>query len=136
MRHLLYYMMLCKEEENVYTISVRRHFDAAHALRGYRGKCERLHGHRWEVVAAVRVPELDDIGLGVDYGIIKQALDGVLARLDHVNLNEVPPFDAINPSSEHLANHIYEQLQASLDLPVSEVQVFESPDAWVTYTPD
>jgi 6-pyruvoyltetrahydropterin/6-carboxytetrahydropterin synthase len=120
----------------VYTVSVRRHFDAAHALRGYSGKCERLHGHRFEVVVSVQRRELDRIGLALDYGIIKQALDAVLATLDHTNLSEVPPFDAENPSSERLAAYIHDQMTVRLGGPIHQVQVFESPDAWVTYTPD
>ena len=60
----------------------------------------------------------------------------MLARLDHTNLNEAPPFDHINPSSEHLARFIHEQLTSRLSLVVQQVQVYESPDAWVTYTPD
>jgi len=120
----------------VYAVSVRRHFDAAHALRGYRGKCENLHGHRWEVVVSVQRQQLDDIGIALDYGVIKRELDAVLARLDHANLNETPPFDVINPSSEQLAAFVHEQLTARLTIPVQQVRVYESPDAWVTYTPD
>ena len=120
----------------MYTVAVRRHFDAAHALRGYQGKCENLHGHRWEVVVAVQRQALDEIGLALDYGVIKRELDAVLAGLDHRYLNESPPFDAINPSSEHLAAFIHQQMTTRLALPVHMVQIFESPDAWVTYTPD
>jgi 6-pyruvoyltetrahydropterin/6-carboxytetrahydropterin synthase len=120
----------------VYVVAVRRHFDAAHALRGYRGKCENLHGHRWEVVVSVQRQQLDDIGLALDYGILKRELDAVLLRLDHTNLNETPPFDDLNPSSEHLAAFIHEQLTTRLGFAVQQVQVYESPDAWVTYTPD
>ncbi|NLX36501.1 MAG: 6-carboxytetrahydropterin synthase [Chloroflexi bacterium] len=120
----------------MYTVSVRRHFDAAHALRGYAGKCERRHGHRFEVVVSVQRCQLDSIGLALDYGIIKRELDSVLALLDHTDLNETPPFDEINPSSEHIAAYIHDQMAARLGGPIDQVQVYESPDAWVTYTPD
>ena len=38
----------------MYQVSVEQHFDAAHFLRGYRGKCEAVHGHRFRVVVRVR----------------------------------------------------------------------------------
>jgi 6-pyruvoyltetrahydropterin/6-carboxytetrahydropterin synthase len=118
----------------MYEISVREHFDAAHALKGYRGKCERLHGHRYEVVVTLRADKLDDIGLAYDFSIIKKHLREVLSRFDHNTLNEVEPFDKINPSAENIAVKIYEELHR-MELPIVTVQVYESPDTWVTYRP-
>jgi len=118
----------------MYEISVREHFDAAHALKGYRGKCERLHGHRYEVVVTLRVDKLDDIGLAYDFSIIKKHLSDVLNRFDHNTLNDVEPFDKINPSAENIAVKIYEELHR-MELPIVSVQVYESPDTWVTYRP-
>ena len=123
----------------MYEISVERHFDAAHALRGYQGKCETLHGHRFKVVAGVTATVLDNIGLAYDFTELKQHLDDVLARFDHTYLNEVPPFDKINPSSENIAATVYEELQRKLagtPVAMSTVQVWESPDTWITYRPD
>ena len=118
----------------MYEISVREHFDAAHALKGYRGKCERLHGHRYEVVVTLRANKLDDIGLAYDFSVIKKHLREVLSRFDHNTLNEVVPFDKINPSAENIAVKIYEELHR-MELPIVTVQVCESPDSWVTYRP-
>ncbi len=118
----------------MYEISVREHFDAAHALKGYRGKCERLHGHRYEVVVTLRADRLDDIGLAYDFSIIKKHLREVLSRFDHNTLNDVEPFDKINPSAENIAVKIYEELHR-MELPIVTVQVYESPDTWVTYRP-
>ena len=123
----------------MYEISVERHFDAAHALRGYQGKCETLHGHRFRVVARVRASELDDIGLAYDFSELKRHLDSILSRFDHTCLNDVPPFDKINPSSENIASTIYDALQsklaaAPLDIPC--VEVWESPHTGVSYSPD
>ncbi len=122
----------------MYEISVERHFDAAHALRGYKGKCEALHGHRFRVVARVRASELDDIGLAYDFSELKQHLDSILSRFDHTFLNDVPPFDKINPSSENIASTIYGALQGKLatsHLNIPSVEVWESPQTGVTYTP-
>ncbi|MFC1872180.1 6-carboxytetrahydropterin synthase QueD [Chloroflexota bacterium] len=123
----------------MYIISAQRYFEAAHALRGYQGKCERIHGHRFKVVAKLRGETLNDVGLAYDFTNLKKNLDQILARYDHTSLNEVPPFDKINPSSENIARTIYEKLAGMLsenDVELTEVDVWESPDQWVTYIPD
>ena len=123
----------------MYEIFVERHFDAAHALRGYKGKCEALHGHRFKVVAKVRAKQLDDIGLAYDFAELKRNLDEILASFDHTCLNDVSPFNEINPSSENIAVAIYEELNRKLaDEPVtlSSVEVWESPVTGIAYSPD
>ena len=121
----------------MYKVNVRRHFDAAHGLRGYEGKCENLHGHRWEVVVCVEHQELDQAGMAFDFALLKKELDVILERFDHRNLNEVPPFDQINPSSENIARTIYDELKKRLDqAALKYVEAWESPDAWATYSED
>jgi len=123
----------------MYKLTVESHFDAAHALRGYHGRCENNHGHRFRVVAHFTTYRLDDIGLGCDFTELKKILNAVLVRFDHVDLSLTPPFDVINPSSENLAMTIYDLvLDASATLParLSSVEVWESPDAGVEYYPD
>lgn len=120
----------------MYQVRVRRHFDAAHALRGYEGKCEALHGHRYEVVVCAEAEELDETGLACDFTILKRELDSVVERLDHTCLNELPPFDSVNPSSENLARFVFDELVSVIEgARLSSVEVWESPDAWVTYWP-
>lgn len=120
----------------MFEVSVREHFDAAHYLRGYRGKCESLHGHRFQVMVTVRTSDVDEIGLAFDFAELKRHLREILERLDHTCLNEVPPFDRINPSSENIAATIYHQLEERLTgISISSVQVCESPEACVTYLP-
>jgi 6-pyruvoyltetrahydropterin/6-carboxytetrahydropterin synthase len=123
----------------VYRISVEEHFDAAHALRGYKGKCEALHGHRFKVVAKIEASALDDIGLAYDFTGLKAHLNGVIARFDHVNLNDIPPFDKINPSSENIASTVYKELKSKLagdKISLTAVEVWESPQTGVSYSPD
>ena len=123
----------------MYEISAEKHFDAAHFLRGYKGKCEALHGHRFKVVAKLRASWLDNIGMAYDFTELKQHLDDILVRFDHTCLNDVPPFDKINPSSENIAATIYEELQrklAPVPIAISGIEVWESPQTWVTYIPD
>ncbi|MDD5037842.1 MAG: 6-carboxytetrahydropterin synthase QueD [Dehalococcoidales bacterium] len=123
----------------MYQISVEQHFDAAHFLRGYQGKCEALHGHRFRVVAQIRANKVDDIGLAYDFTLLKQHLAAILSSYDHTCLNDVPPFDKINPSSENIAAEIYNRLIPKLaGAPVSLwcVEVWESPESGVAYSPD
>lgn len=121
----------------MYRVHVRQHFDAAHGLRGYRGKCENLHGHRWEVVACVESETLNEIGLSLDFSLLKAELRAILSCFDHCNLNEVPPFDQINPSSENIARTIYHELKRRLpESDIEHIEVWESPDAWVSFRED
>ena len=123
----------------MYEISVEKHFDAAHFLRGYKGKCEALHGHRFRVVAKVRAAGLDDIGLAYDFAELKRHLDEILARFDHTCINDVPPFDKINASSENVAATIYDELRHKLKgapVSLSTVEVWESPVTGVAYKPE
>jgi 6-pyruvoyltetrahydropterin/6-carboxytetrahydropterin synthase len=120
----------------MYQVSVRQHFDAAHYLRGYGGKCEALHGHRFEVVVSVEAGKLNEIGIAFDFVELKKYVGEVLKRFDHVCLNDIKPFDKINPSSENIAATIYKELKKRLSgVVISQVEVWESPESRVTYTP-
>ena len=123
----------------MYVVSIEKHFDAAHYLRNYQGKCEALHGHRYQVVAKVKALKVNEIGLAYDFTVLKQHLADILSRFDHTCLNDVPPFDKTNPSSENIASTIYNELEprlAGVPVSLSCVEVWESPDSWVTYSPD
>ncbi|HEY33496.1 MAG TPA: 6-carboxytetrahydropterin synthase QueD [Dehalococcoidia bacterium] len=123
----------------MYTIAIEQHFDAAHFLRGYQGKCESLHGHRYRVVVRVTATRLDDIGLAYDFGLLKQHLGKILSKFDHTCLNDVPPFDKINPSSENIAATVYQELKPKLEgesVSIASIEVWETPQSWVTYSPD
>ena len=123
----------------MYQVSVEQHFDAAHFLRGYQGKCEALHGHRFRVVVRVKSSGIDEIGMAYDFTVLKQHLADILSRFDHTCLNDVPPFDKINPSSENIASTIYGELKLRLVEPpvtLSSVEVWESPQQGVAYSPD
>ena len=123
----------------MYQVSVEQHFDAAHFLRGYHGKCEALHGHRFRVVVRVNASKVNDIGIAYDFAELKRHLTDILTKFDHTCLNDMPPFDKINPSSENIASAIYDELQPKLvGTPgsISCVEVWESPQTGVSYSPD
>ena len=123
----------------MYEIAVEADFDAAHYLRGYQGRCENVHGHRFRVVARVRAKRTDGIGMAYDFTKLRQQLGQVVGRLDHICLNDTPPFDKMNPSSENIASTIYSELQVMLrekGVSLHSVQVWESPHSSVVYSPD
>ncbi|MCX8160286.1 MAG: 6-carboxytetrahydropterin synthase QueD [Candidatus Saccharicenans sp.] len=110
-------------------LRVRDKFSAAHYLREYKGKCEKLHGHTFQVEVEIMVRELDRTGIGIDFTEIKKKLAEILP--DHTLLNEAFEF---NPSAENLAREIYQRMKEFF--PVTAVTVWESEDAAATYTED
>ena len=123
----------------MYGITVEKHFDAAHFLRGYKGKCEEMHGHRYRVVVKISAEKLDDIGLAYDFSDLKRHLKAIIDRFDHTCLNDVPPFDKINPSSENIAAAIYGELKEKLagdPVKLTSVEAWETPHQGVIYSPD
>lgn len=120
---------------DTYELRVSAHFDAAHALHGYAGECRELHGHTWEVEVTVVGTSLDDVGIVYDFKRLKEDVGGVLEAYDHAYLNEVPPFDELNPTAEHLAREIHRALEARVGdgVDVREVAVWESPTARIAY---
>ena len=119
-----------------YEISVERTFSAAHALRGYKGKCENLHGHNWRIRVSVNGQKLDKMGMLVDFTDLKSALDAVLKKLDHTNLNDINPFNTINPTAENIAAYIHDGLK-KYQLPqikISGVEVWESETSSAKYS--
>ena len=102
-------MQNCYNNESMYEVRVEADFSAAHFLKDYHGKCERLHGHNYKVYAHVRGRVLDEGGMLVDFGEIKGCLREVCKSMDHYNLNDNPYFDN-NPSAERIATYIYEKI--------------------------
>lgn len=121
----------------LYTIKIITDFAAAHLLRGYAGECSRLHGHNWKVEVEVIARTLNEVGMGVDFKDIKTSTREVIARMDHRNLNELSPFDKINPTAENIAAYIYKTLAAELNnkwAQVSAITIWETERACVKYT--
>ncbi len=125
----------------VYELEAKAHFSSAHALRGYGGDCERLHGHNFRVEAVVYGGELDSLGLLIDFRELNELLGEVVGELDHRDLNSLPEFKDKNPSSEVLAEYIFERLSALLGekqgerVRVKQITVWESEGYGATYRP-
>ena len=123
----------------MYTVSVQAHYDSAHSLRNYEGKCERLHGHRYVVEVAVQSETLNEAGIACDFTDLKRHLKDLAERLDHRNLNEVPPFTEIESSAENQARYFFDELKALLPEELAAgllyARVWESPQQWAQYSP-
>ena len=118
----------------MFEVTVRDHIASAHQLHGYDGPCKDMHGHTWKVEMVVTGNSLDGVGLLSDFKVLKGILKEVLLPLDHVVLNDIPPFKDLNPSTENLARHIYRALGPKCaPLKVKQVQVWESDTASVIY---
>jgi len=120
----------------MFELMVDTTFAAAHRLRGYKGKCEQMHGHNWKVQAHVVAEKLNDIDIAIDFHDLKELLNEVITPLDHSFLNDIFPFTEKNPSSENIAKWIYDSLNKKLSdehVQVSAVTVWESETAAATY---
>jgi len=128
-------VMTDEVKQGIYTLTVKEHFDAAHALVGYPGECRNLHGHTWDVEATISGRELDSVGIVYDFKSLKIDLLSILNQYDHKYLNEVAPFDQMNSTAENLARVIYEYIEGRLPagIKLEEIVVWESPIAKLSY---
>ena len=121
----------------MYILNVKSHYDSAHFLRDYHGKCERLHGHRYVVEAGLAFEELGAGGMAYDFSEAKRRLGEITGELDHQNLNDLPPFEGRETSAENQARYIFEQLRERLGEEgehVLYVRVWETPNQWAQYS--
>ena len=119
----------------MYEIMVEDSFDAAHQLIGYRGPCENLHGHGWKVQVFMAGNKLNKLGMLIDFKKVKADLRHITSKLDHGNLNALPYFKKVNPTSENVAKFIFDLLEKKIKggVAVTKISVFESPTSCATY---
>ncbi len=116
----------------MYSLKVESTFSSAHNLRGYKGKCEDLHGHNWRVEITVKSKDLDNIGMVLDFKYLKKKLNAVLEKMDHKYLNKLSSFKRMNPTSENIAKYIYNQLKKPIPL-LDSVIVWENSTSSAIY---
>ena len=123
----------------MFEISVEYAFAAGHALRGYKGKCENVHGHNYRVQVMVAGEQLDSTGLLMDFVDLRRGIKGLVERLDHRFLNDLAPFDRVNPSAENLAKYFCDELGPQVrerGLQLQAVTVWETDTTSATYRPN
>lgn len=121
----------------MFVLKIVTDFAAAHALRNYPGDCSRLHGHNWQVEVSVESEVLDAIGMAIDFSDIKRQTKEIIKKMDHQYLNDIPPFDKINPTAENIAKYFFEEAEKLINnqyVRVCKVVIWETPRASVTYS--
>ena len=120
----------------MFEVTKKAGFSAAHFLRDYDGPCSRLHGHNWTVEVVIRAPRVDKMGMVVDFVDLGRALDELVESVDHRNLNKIPPFTEVNPTSENLAAWFHQELTRRLEphgIAPHTVRIWELPDCSAAY---
>jgi 6-pyruvoyltetrahydropterin/6-carboxytetrahydropterin synthase len=124
----------------MFEIAVEETFAAGHALRGYKGKCENVHGHNYKVRVVMTGEKLDQVGLVYDFVELKKRMEEVIRAIDHKFLNDLEPFTQLNPSAENIAKYFYDELSRRLAASANgarlrEVTIFETDTTTATYRP-
>jgi 6-pyruvoyltetrahydropterin/6-carboxytetrahydropterin synthase len=120
-----------------YTLKILADFASAHTLRDYPGACSRMHGHNWKLEVEVKATALNEVGMGMDFKTIKTATRELAATLDHRYLNDIAPFDTINPTAENIAQYFYQNLSNTINIDTAKVcavTVWETDRACIRYT--
>lgn len=116
----------------MYNVKVEANFSSAHNLRGYKGKCEELHGHNWKIEVVASKDKLDKTGMALDFRYLKTKLNYVVEKLDHKYLNNLRYFKKVNPTSENIAKYIYDSIKPQV-LSLKSVTVWENNTSSATY---
>ncbi len=120
----------------MYKLNVTSQFSSAHKLINYDGPCKNLHGHNWKVRVGIFCEKTDELGLTIDFGIVKDELNKIIDRLDHHFLNDLDCFKGENPTSENIAKYFYKEMQANIDVEgcrIADVEVWESDKSSMIY---
>jgi len=120
-----------------YTLKIVTDFAASHSLRNYEGACQRMHGHNWKIEVEATANRLNEVGMAVDFKVIKKATNQVIEGLDHYHLNDIPPFTEINPTAENIAAHLYTSIGTIINtdtVKISAVTVWETERACARYS--
>lgn len=123
----------------MFVVSAQAHYDSAHYLAHYEGKCRHLHGHRYVVEAAVASEELDESGIAFDFADLKRELRELADELDHTCLNDLPQFEGVETSAENQAKYFFDALKARLPDELADgllyCRIWETPTQWALYGP-
>ena len=119
----------------MYTLSVNKSISTAHRLDDYQGVCARIHGHNWKICLEVVAAKLDRTGIAIDFTELENVLWQIIGKFDHQLLNDVPPFDQLNPTAENIARYVYQEAQKSLnsEIKVAKVTIWETENTLVSY---
>ncbi|TKJ36085.1 6-carboxytetrahydropterin synthase QueD [bacterium (candidate division B38) B3_B38] len=121
----------------MYEIMIETGFSASHQVKGYPGDCAQPHGHNWKVRVYVRADRTNSLGMVIDFRRLKEITCEFTEQLDHKSLNNLPPFDKENPTSENIAKWLYDNLKRKIDTEdyyLWAVEVFETETSRAFYS--
>lgn len=123
----------------MFEVTVQQTFASGHSLRNYRGKCENVHGHNYKVEVTFEGDSLNSTGLLVDFVEVKGLMHKVIGYLDHQYINDLKPFDELNPSAENLAKYFHDEISAGIarenPVRISKVRIWETDNTAAVYRP-
>ena len=126
-----------------YIVKIKTYFAAAHNLRRYDGACSGIHGHNWHVEVAVEARKLDNLGMVIDYDILKEITEKNIKIVDHSYLNELEHFKDCNPTAENVAEFLYKNIQKDInnfknsnDIKLKYINICETNTNYVNYSED
>lgn len=98
----------------MFEVKIETHFSAAHHLLNYKGECENQHGHNWKVEVFVQGTELDKSNILIDFKVLKKKVNEIIDYLDHTDINVLPEFEGVSPSSEIISKFLYYKIKAEI----------------------
>ncbi len=116
----------------MFEVKIETHFSAAHHLLNYRGECENQHGHNWKVEVYVRGTELDKSNILIDFKVLKKKVNEIVDYLDHTDINTLPEFNEVSPSSEIISRFLFKKIKNEIP-DVFKVSVWETPTSCASY---
>ena len=116
----------------MFEVKIETHFSAAHHLLNYKGECENQHGHNWKVEVFVQGTELDKSNILIDFKVLKKKVNEIIDYLDNTDINVLPEFEGVSPSSEIISKFLYYKIKAEIS-GVCRVNIWETPTSCASY---
>lgn len=117
----------------MFTITIKRNFNASHALCG--GSSEERHKHNWRLEVQFISEKLDDSGCVIDFLAVDKVLTELSSAIEGKNINELEYFEKISPSTENIAKYIFEKIYGMINQKPESVTLWEDDNHGVTYRP-
>jgi len=108
-------------------------FDSAHFLDEYDGKCNNLHGGRYELTVYIRGPINPDTGMVIDFTYLKKILKNkIVDKFDHHCLNYTVPQLAWRSTTELICIYIWQRLIKYIPS-LYKIELKETPNSKCEY---
>jgi 6-pyruvoyltetrahydropterin/6-carboxytetrahydropterin synthase len=120
----------------MFEVAYETTFCSTHRLTVAGAPIEPLHGHDWRVEVVAAGDALDDVGVVIDFEVLKKALGEIGAGFHYKDMNEHPAFREQSPSAEAVARYVFDELRRRLGdegRRLRRVRVWEAPGCSATY---